>query len=375
MIKPNIIFTANNNIGTGLSGGDRIFIELARHWQPKTNLTVIGSAETQNLLRRYHLPQLKFFLTDSIDNSNIFIHQFRRLFKAILFALSHPKLFRQNRFIYTASDFFPDLIFGIMAKMINPKICWIAGYYLVIPPPWRNHTYHPLYYLSQLFSRSIVNILADFVYLTSLPDQRYFPSKKTIIVRGGVSLPAKKTITKKKFEAVFIGRLHPQKGVMELLDIWKLVTQKIPSAKLAIIGDGTLENKLKNKIKNLKLTKNISLLGFLDGEPKNNIFRQSKIVVHPAVFDSGGMAAAEAMALGLPGVSFDLEALKTYYPQGMVKTPTFNHTLFAQNIVNLLINKKLYKQTSVQALNLITKEWSWPKRADIIYRQTFGTQQ
>ena len=45
------------------------------------------------------------------------------------------------------------------------------------------------------------------------------------------------------------------------------------------------------------------------------------MVVHPAIFDSGGMAAAEAMAWGLPGVSFDLPALKTYYPQGMIKNP------------------------------------------------------
>jgi len=33
------------------------------------------------------------------------------------------------------------------------------------------------------------------------------------------------------------------------------------------------------------------------------------------------MAAMEAMAWSLPGVCFDLEALKTYYPKGMVKVP------------------------------------------------------
>jgi len=56
------------------------------------------------------------------------------------------------------------------------------------------------------------------------------------------------------------------------------------------------------------------------------------------------MSAAEAMAWGLPGVSFDLEALKTYYPKGMIKTPCFNHDKFAANIINLLSNQSLYQK-------------------------------
>ena len=40
------------------------------------------------------------------------------------------------------------------------------------------------------------------------------------------------------------------------------------------------------------LAKNIELLGFKDGSEKYAVFKQSKIIVHPAIFDSGGMAAA-----------------------------------------------------------------------------------
>jgi len=64
------------------------------------------------------------------------------------------------------------------------------------------------------------------------------------------------------------------------------------------------------------------------------------------------MAAAEAMAWGLPGVSFDLEALKTYYPKGMVKTPCFANNKFAQNIIDLLTNQKTYRQYSQEARQL-----------------------
>ena len=122
-------------------------------------------------------------------------------------------------------------------------------------------------------------------------------------------------------------------------------------------------------IKKLGLLKNIYLIGFLDGPKKFEVFKQSRVVVHPATFDSGGMAAAEAMAWGLPGVSFDLKALKTYYPKGMLKTSCFDTDEFAENILNLLLSPSQYKTLSLEALQLAHEEWEWDHRAKEIYDQ------
>lgn len=370
-MKPKIIFIANNNIGSGLSGGDRIFLELARYWQPKTNLTIIGSAETKKLLKKYQLPKISFHQTDTPSHHQIFLHQLIRTLRAFTFVIKNPNLFRQHQYIYTVSDFVPDLIFGIFAKIINPRIHWIAACYLIVPPPWQNKTYHPLYYFSQRITLPLINLLANTVYLTSQPDLQHFPTKKCIVIQGGVNPVKNTTQLKTKYQAIFIGRLHPQKGILELIDIWRLVVNHLPSAKLAIIGNGPLLSTLKNKIKKLKLSNHIFLFGFLDGPAKNKIIRQSQIVLHPAIFDSGGMASAEAMIFGLPGVSFDLPALKTYYPQGIIKTPCFNQQLFAQNIIKLLTNPRLYHQTSLAAQKLILHHWLWPHRAKLIFQQTF----
>lgn len=372
-MKPNILFIANNNIGTGLSGGDRIFLELARYWQPLADITVVGSEEVENLLIRYQL-KVTFLKTDTIDTSPLLIHQLRRIVKGLYFFIKYRRFISSQQYIYTVSDFYPDLLFGPIAKLLNHRIKWIAGYYLVVPPPWLNKTYNPLYYFSQLPSRFLVNLFANIVYLTSKPDQKFFPGKKIVIVQGGVDIPQQIIKTKKIFDAVFIGRLHPQKGVLELIDIWNIVTQKLPQAKLAIIGNGPLESQVIKKIKRFKLANNIKLFGFLDGTPKNKVIQQSKIVVHPAVFDSGGMAAAEAMVFGLPGVSFDLESLKTYYPIGMIKTPCFNLKKFADNIINLLTRPNLYKRNSIRASELIYNHWLWPKKSTNIFFQTFNLQ-
>jgi len=167
----------------------------------------------------------------------------------------------------------------------------------------------------------------------------------------------------KKYDAVFQGRFHPQKGVVELIDIWKQVVAVKPHAKLALIGNGPLWNDVSQKIEELGLQNNVILLGYVfDGKKKYTTFMQSKIVVHPAFYDSGGMASAEAMAFGLPCVGFNLPAYRDYYPKGMLKVPQTNLKAFAKAVLTLLNNKNMYKTYAFEAKSMVMKSWSWDTR-------------
>jgi len=392
-VKSKLLIIANNNIGTGQSGGDTIFLEFIKHWQNNLQITVFGSEETQSLLKRYHLTPT-FIKTDKSNphNSptilNLVRHSLRRIFFGKVAFFKNTRIFSNSDYCYTVSDFYPDFIFGLLYKIVNPKGVWLCGQYLFAPRPGTKFSPYEhqllkgtIYYLLQIISRFLAQHFADQILITSEPDRARFPNKKVVVVQGGVDIiesekylksKSVKAISKRSFDAVFQGRLHSQKGVLELVDIWKYVVAKRPTAKLAIIGDGQLEQSLKNKIKKQKLTKNIVLFGFQTGQKKYEIFKESKIVVHPAIYDSGGMAAAEAMAWGLPGVSFNLEALKTYYPSGMIKTPSGNFPLFAKNILDLLTDEKLYKKTSIAALKLVREVWNLDIRAKNIYTQIFN---
>lgn len=363
------LFIANNNIGSGQSGGDTIFLNFAKYWP---NVTLLGGEETKNLLKRFKLKN-KFIQTDKTSHLNLFFHQIKRIIKG----LSTIYHLRSNHYdlTYSVSDFYPDLLPAIFYKLLHPKTRLICGYYLFAPNPFdKNSPYIQtnqflkglFYYLSQRLSLFLVNKYADIVFVTSDPDIKYFPKKKVMVIQGGVDIPPKIT-NKKIYDAVFMGRLHPQKGVLGLIDIWKYVVAQKPNAKLALIGDGALESQLKIKIRKYKLENSITMFGFKSGTEKYKIFSQSKIAVHPAIYDSGGMAVAEAMSMGLPGVSYDLEALLTYYPKGMVKTKCFNQKQFAKNIIKLLDDNKFYKTYSLTAQSLINDVWLWPKRAKRIY--------
>jgi len=292
-------------------------------------------------------------------------------------------------YVISTTDFLPDVVYSFLLKIRNPKIKWVASYFLEAPKPWaKNNPYRTslgryligvLYWLIQRFSYWLIRWKADFVLVTSKPDVKRFvtrkrPRRKIIIVQGGVDIgKAREYLNEKEqYDACFMGRFHYQKGVLELVDIWKKVCQKKPKAKLAMIGSGSLETDVRRKIKKYHLEKNIDLLGFKSGKEKYQIFKQSRIMVHPATYDSGGMSAAEGMAWGLPAVSFNLESLKTYYPKGMIKTKCFDFEGFAGNILRLLNDKNFYHQTSKQARDLIVKVWDWNKRADSIYKEIFA---
>jgi len=384
----------------GLTGGDRIWIELSKRWKNLCDLTIVTSIEGIKIAEK-NLPSGTRMIEASreirsrnlISVSNLLKNTILRVIDGVLFL---PKYVRKNKvdYLYSSSDFLADSFPAFVAKLLNPEIVWIAGFYLFAPLPWdKNSPYRGksffrgfVYWLEQRLPHFIINNFADFVFVTSVPDVKHFITKKRdksriVVVQGGVDVKESEKylkgkvipLEKRKYLACFVGRLHYQKGVLELIDIWKEVVEKKKDAKLAIVGNGVLKKEVIKKIKKCGLENNIDVLGFKDGREKYEIFKNSKIILHPAIFDSGGMAAAEGMAWGLPGVSFDLESLRDYYPRGMIKTPCFDLSKFAQNIIDLDRDQNLYRYLSQQAVDLIYSEWDWEKRAKSIFEKVFLT--
>lgn len=397
----NLVFISNNSIGSGLSGGDRIWIELLRNWSKKAGITLICSEEAKAMSNLRGVTAGREIISDTENRSSIkysipglFAHFFRRTRKGLAAVKQNAEIIDSADYVYSCSDAYPDLYPAYLIKKKKPSIKWIAGYYLFAPHPLsslspykgRNWLRGFLYWMMQIPSYRLVNKYADIVFVTSEPDVKMFVNSKrdrskVVIVQGGVDnekaesfLASKDVIPvdKRKYDACFLGRFHYQKGVIELVDIWRKVVDKKPSAKLAMIGDGPLEKEVAGLIAKNNLSSNIDLPGFLDGDKKYAVFMNSKMILHPATYDSGGMASAEGMAWRLPGVSFDLESLKTYYPKGMLKAECGNNAEFAKNIIRLLDDARLYEQVAGDARKLILDEWVWSKRADKIYKSVFG---
>lgn len=381
MLKFHVI--TMSTYGVGLSGGDRIWIELSRRIAKKYPIFIYLWEDGKAIAKREELNDKNLILWSAKKWSKcgFFINYFARVLISIFRALELKLENNSQTIIYSASEFWQDSIPAAILKLRYSKITWIAAWYQTAPNPFRGFyekggiNLWPdlktlLYWLVQQPIKPIINKYADLIFITSDPDTKQFPRhqelNKIIVIKGGVDLEQIRKYkrnfhrARKIYDAIFQGRLHPQKGVLQLVDIWKKVVSKRPKAKLAMIGDGPLMKELKIKIKSYKLEKNIKLFGYIfDGYKKYKIFSQSKIVVHPAYYDSGGMAAAEAMAFGMPAIAFDLESLHTYYSSGMIKIPIGNIELFAKTLLKLLNNHYLYSETGKAASQLIKNFWSW----------------
>ena len=385
-----LFIIANWMQGTALSGGDRIFIELSKRWSKILDIHTFISKEGADICSREGLNLTnKTIWTSDIFSGHYLVDGSYRTITGIFKALCTRT--HQGDIVLSSSDFLPDAIPAFILKLKNPQVKWIASFYLFAPKPWQKTSPYKgtkyllglVYWLSQLPAFYIIKKYADIVFVTSQPDIKPFMTKhrgvkKIIPVRGGVDvLPAKQYFEKNEFipfesrnyDACFVGRLHYQKGILELIHIWKVVCKKKTNSRLAIIGVGPLEGEIRSLIKKMGLQLNITLLGFLNGTKKHDVFKQSKMILHPATYDSGGMATAEAMAWGLPGVSFDLEALKTYYPKGILKTDCFDLDAFASNILYLLSNPDVHLTLSQEASKLIRDYWDWDHQAKNIFHQ------
>lgn len=389
--KPSIHIIALSSLGQGLSGGDRIYIELARRWSKTIPIKVYVWEEGLAMVQRQNLSgqmlKVNLIKVGEFSRLGFFIIYIYRIILGIKLGLTQK--IDKGDYIYSASEFWMDSLAAFILKLRYQTVVWVAAWYQTAPDPFkgfaegkREQAYRFrafLYWFAQLPIKPLIAKCADYVLVNNQQEKKQFPkllkNNKAVVVLGAVDTEAishyiktHKRIIDKKYTGVFQGRFHPQKGVVELIDIWKLVTKKIPHAKLAMIGDGPLMDDVKERIRRLGLEGNVILFGYqYDGDKKYSIFQSSKIVVLPSFYDSGGMAAAEAMAFGLPAVGFNLKAYSSYYPKGMIKVAVGDLKVFAMTILELNQNENLYNQLGQSAKEWIHSHFSWKKRANEIW--------
>jgi poly(glycerol-phosphate) alpha-glucosyltransferase len=102
---------------------------------------------------------------------------------------------------------------------------------------------------------------------------------------------------------VMVNRLAPQKRVDLAIRAWEKVSRTVPGARLDIYGDGPLREELQRLIDDLGLGASVSLHGVT--AERDAVFDRSALLLTSTAFEGQGLSIAEALARGLPVVSFD----------------------------------------------------------------------
>lgn len=104
-------------------------------------------------------------------------------------------------------------------------------------------------------------------------------------------------------EIVTVARLEPQKNQELLIDAFNLVSKKHQDIVLKIYGEGSLKNKLQNKIDELGLKDKVLLMG-----AKQDVLewiKESYCFVLTSDFEGLPNSLIEAMCMGIPCISTD----------------------------------------------------------------------
>jgi glycosyltransferase involved in cell wall biosynthesis len=363
-----------------LSGGDRIMVECIRRWSQNHKVTVYGNEGARQLCDWYELKNIEH-VTWPADHLKKFGRPFW-WFAQMLKGIRGVKKIKfspdEKHLIMAASEFHPSCIPALRLKKMYPDAPLVVGLYFFAPkwfskepgPGFMFTAYRP--FQQQIYRRILRE--AEMILTTVEQDRELIISdgrtpESVFAVLGGVDLSIPQSVPESKektFDAVFLNRLHPQKGPLELLDVWKILLGKKPDAKLAMIGAGPLDAQCKAKAEKIGIARNVEFFGFRDGAEKYKIIKLSRVIVYPAIYDVGGMAAAEALACGLPGARFDLPPLRVYYPRGWLTAPPGDFAGLADCIYRLVTDEKLYAEMSKEAL-AAGLEWDWNARAKTIW--------
>ena len=126
---------------------------------------------------------------------------------------------------------------------------------------------------------------------------------KTVVIPNSLPFYPSISSTCDNKQAIYVGRFNEQKGLEYLVDAWAKVYRLHPDWTLHLYGDGEQKNMLENLIKDAKLQDVVII-----HQPTPQImdrYLESSIFVLTSRFEGLPMVLIEAMACGLPIVSFN----------------------------------------------------------------------
>lgn len=151
--------------------------------------------------------------------------------------------------------------------------------------------------LVRKFDRFVVLTQEDMQMWGEMPGIRVIPNAANFIAEKYSDCSAKRVIA--------VGRLDYQKSFDRLIQVWEKVHQQMHDWRLDIFGQGEWQEMLQGMIDERGLQETVKL-----NRPTKNIgqeYSESSMIVMSSHYEGFPMVMIEAMACGLPAVSFDFK--------------------------------------------------------------------
>lgn len=176
---------------------------------------------------------------------------------------------------------------------------------------------------------------------------------------------------------LFLGRLHPSKGLEILADAFAQVVRRFPDARLLVLGpDAGARASFETLIRQLRIADRVLLPGAIYGPQKLAALVDSDCFCFPSRTEGFSMAITEAMACGLPVIISDACHFPEVASAGAGVVTTLDADKFAAALLMILGDRDQAQHMGQAGSALIRSKFTWPQIARQMletYAQVLGT--
>lgn len=154
--------------------------------------------------------------------------------------------------------------------------------------------------VSQRFGHLTHDLVIPLGVSQTVPTEAAFGEAQTVSVRDRFGIPSHRPIV------LYMSRIDPKKGLDLLLPALETLVEQGVDFNFVLCGanpqDRDYEQQIQNRVQTSCLAQRTTLTGFVSGELKAALLKESDLFVLPSYYENFGIAVAEAMLAGKPVV-------------------------------------------------------------------------
>lgn len=161
---------------------------------------------------------------------------------------------------------------------------------------------------------------------------------------------------------LFLSRIHPKKGLVNLIDVWQSLVNQFPDWHLIIAGPDLIgyQEKLELQVEQLNLTQSITFTGMLSGQQKFSALSNADVFVLPTHSENFGIAVAESLAYGVPVITTKGAPWEDLQHYGCGWWIEDNQQALKQALVDAMqMSEKQRQVMGLKGRDLVQAKYSW----------------
>jgi glycosyltransferase involved in cell wall biosynthesis len=231
--------------------------------------------------------------------------------------------------VYSISSVLDLIIFPFLLRRVDGGVKWATVFDNIVPLSEPGNKAHK--FLAWIFFRISLLLLrkADRIYAISEELRAFlitmgFPEGNIIVTGNAVEsglIRRARNVPSLGYDALYVGRINEAKGIYDMLEVLRIVVERYPDFRLALMGEGdpTVTARFENVVGEMRLGKNVVPLGSKRGLEKFEIIKSCRSFWFLSTRESFGLALLEAVCCGIPAFAYDLPAYAGIYKHSEVQ--------------------------------------------------------